>query len=535
MKNKRMILLKALLLSTSRVNTLKYSTDKKKKSGIIGAYFGVAILYLMLLGYCLAMAYGFGQYGLIFAIPEMTAVIISVMSFFLTVLKTNGYLFGFKEYDMLMAMPFSAREVLEEKFLYMYIKSFPMMGIISVSMMIGYIIFADFSLTGIVMWVILTLFLPLIPMVLASLVGALITGIGTKFKYKRMVSLILTFIFVIACFCSRFIIEKIIREDQIDAVIDKTAGINSNFNRYYLPGKWFSDACNNGSIGSCLLFLGVSIIVLELFVFFVGKSYKTVNSILKTSEVHKKTKTKEIKKKNVVNSIAYKELRRFLGSNLYITNCGMGQVLVIIFSVVVLFVNPQSVIDAIAQGAPVTPQMLLPAIPFVVYFMVGMVPTTCCSLSLEGKNLWIPLSMPIDSMTLIKGKMLFSEYISIPFALLGTICMSVSFEAGIINTLLFAIVSVLLCTFSTTYGMACGIKFRKYEYENEIEVIKQGSSVVAYLFPNLFVTMILIVLSVIAGFRFPIWTIVVFDCTLSLALTFVCYLRVKKLVSIGIY
>ena len=61
MKNKNLILLKALLDSTSQWNVLRHCKDKKKKGRIIGAYAGLAILYLMLMAYSL-----FSCIGLIF-------------------------------------------------------------------------------------------------------------------------------------------------------------------------------------------------------------------------------------------------------------------------------------------------------------------------------------------------------------------------------------------------------------------------------------------------------------------------------------
>ena len=87
MKSKRVLLFKTLLLSTSAINKLKTTKDKKKRGKIIGGLIGMGILYLMLMAYCLLIAIGYSYYGLGDKLPGMNAVLISIMSFLLTVLR----------------------------------------------------------------------------------------------------------------------------------------------------------------------------------------------------------------------------------------------------------------------------------------------------------------------------------------------------------------------------------------------------------------------------------------------------------------
>ena len=119
MKRKDWLLLRTLLRSTSLRNIYKYTKDKKKKSRIVGNFIGMFILYLLLMAYLIAMCIGYGIIGLTEAIPVMCALTISLLSFVFTLFKTNGYLFAFKEYDMLMSLPFEVNTIVKSKFLYM--------------------------------------------------------------------------------------------------------------------------------------------------------------------------------------------------------------------------------------------------------------------------------------------------------------------------------------------------------------------------------------------------------------------------------
>ena len=137
MNHKDCILLKALLQSTSLFNAYKYSKDKKKKHRVIGNFIGFSIIYLLLIAYSIAMCIGYGQIGIANSIPAMCAIIISSLAFIFTLFKTNGYLFAFKEYDMLMSLPFEVKTIVKAKFLYMYVKSILWYLSISIAMLIG--------------------------------------------------------------------------------------------------------------------------------------------------------------------------------------------------------------------------------------------------------------------------------------------------------------------------------------------------------------------------------------------------------------
>ena len=158
----------------------------------------------MLIGYGILMCIGYGAAGIIDAAPVMCALVISVLAFFFTFFKTNGYLFNFKEYDMLMALPFEARTVAACKFLYMYVKSLPWYLSISFAMLIGYGYFARPAVFVYPLWIILSFFLPVIPMLIAAFLGFLIAKISAGFKKSNIIQTVLTFIFVVFCFSLRF-------------------------------------------------------------------------------------------------------------------------------------------------------------------------------------------------------------------------------------------------------------------------------------------------------------------------------------------
>ena len=498
---KSMLLLKTLFLSTSQRNRYRYCKDPKKRRKVIMNAIGGTVLHLLLLSYCILMCIGYGTMGIIGAAPGLCAMLISILAFVLTLFQTNGYLFAFREYDLLLSLPFEARTVAGSKFLYMYGKSLPWYLNISLSMMAGYGFFARPGIITYPLWVVLTFFLPVIPMLGAAFVGFLIAKASAGFRNKGIIQTILTFAVVLFSFFLRFIVEKIFREEQVDVVFEKTSEMTGKALRVYLPGEWFVNGVSEGRISDALLLVGVSILLFSVVFWIVGRSYQSIHSALASHAAAKKYRMGLQRQHPPVWAVAMKEWRRMKGSAIYLTNAGIGMVLAPLVSLIVLLLGFDKIITLFTQGALVDGSLLRPAIPFFVYFFIGMVATTVCSPSLEGKNYWIVQSLPIPKKTLYHGKMLFHMLLSVPPMAFSTLCLCIAARTPFLETILYIILGLVLCAFSTAWGCVLGIRYRRLDWENEVEVVKQGAAVTLYLLPNMFLVMALIILVVFIGMR----------------------------------
>ena len=529
MKSKNLLLLKTLLLSTSLNNRAKYTKDNKKKAKISGAYVGRIVLFTVIVVYSYLMCMGYGQYGIIDSVPVINAIAISALSFVFTFLKTNGYLFNFKEYDMLMSLPFEGSSVAGCKFLYMYIKSLPWYLVLSLSVMAGYGVYGHPSVMVYPIWVILTFMLPIIPMLAASFAGFLIAKVSAGRKKTNLVQTILTFAFVLFCFSLQYIIQAVFEKDAVEQTLESISETIDNAAKIYLPAAWFAGAVKDLRISDMLLLIGISIVLFAVVFHIVGKNYRNINSALKSHASSRNYKMTEQKKRSVYNAIAFKEFKRLTATTTYMVNGAMGEILTVIVGVLALIIGFDKIVYIVTKGAPFDHSVVTPAIPFIVYFMVGMVATTVCSPSLEGKNYWIVQSLPISKKTLYQGKMLFNMYLTVPFMVFGVICLSISAKVSLIETIMYLILGISLCAFSTAWGCVCGVKHIKLEWENEVEVIKQGTAVLVYLFPNMFVVMALIVGVVFLGMKIDHILIALIMTAIALILAALSYLRVMSL------
>lgn len=526
--NNTLALIRTVLKSTSAINIYKNNQDPQKRKKIIGGFVGYGILYLMLLIYFLLTTIGLGINGFVDAIPTLSAGSVFIIIFTFTFMKSNGYLFGFKEYDILMSLPVKTEAIIQSKFVYMYTKNLPWAISISFAGMIAYGIFAKPSFAAYLLWIALSIIFPIIPMVLASVLGVLIVAIGSRFKYKKLLQTILTFAFVLLAFSLRFIIDGVARDNDLDDIIE---GISDGINEVEAviwPAAWFKGAVVDFRISDILLLIGCSLLIFGIFYTLLAKYYKKINSRLESHAIKKGYNSKELKKKSIVDTIVYKELRKLFGSTNYVVNAGLGHLIAIIFTIGSLFVSPENIIEMILNGAPLSADMLAPAIPLILYFFLGMVATTCCSPSLEGKNYWIVQSLPITKKELYLGKMKFHFLFTAPIGVISTFIISIRFGASIAETIVYSLCIVCLIAFSTAFGMVCGLKYINFDWENEVEVIKQSSAVAVYMLPNMFVCMGLIIGVVVLGQFVSNIIVSLLLSLIATVLAFVCYKRVMK-------
>ena len=442
--NDNLILLKTLLLSTSSINVYKYSKDTKKRSRVIGNAIGTVILYLLLMTYCVLLCAGYGTIGLTAVIPVICALTISALAFVLTLFKSNGYLFNFKEYDMLMSLPFEARTVAGCKFLYMYIQSLPWYLSISIAMMIGYGIYAHPVILVYPAWLVLSFFLPVIPMLIASFLGFLIAKISSGFRKTNIIQTILTFILILFSFSLRFILEDVFRNQKVQIVLEEISGLSDQAGKMYPPAGWFAEAIVSGRLSDALLLIGVSILLFSMVFYIIGNSYRSINSALKSHAASKNYKMTVPKQHSVIQAIAFKEFKRMTGSPTYLVNGATGELLAVILGLATLLIGFDKIVSTITQGAPIDASILHPAIPFIVYFLIGMMSTTTCSPSLEGKNYWIIQTLPVKMMDVLKGKMLFNIFLFLPVGLFATVMSCISLKANFVEVI------VALCFTITT-------------------------------------------------------------------------------------
>ncbi|MDU2592515.1 MAG: ABC transporter permease, partial [Paeniclostridium sordellii] len=343
---------------------------------------------------------------------------------------------------------------------------------------IVFFIKVDTSLLYIPFLIILTLATPIIPILVSSLIAFLITNVSSRSKKNNFVSIILNLVLVAVVMLLSFNLQNIIMN-----LVQNSSSIIEVTKKIYPPAYYFVDALKNINIISLLIFLLISILPTALFIFVFADNFNKINS--KLSETYKANnyKFKELKTSKSVIALLRKEVNRYLSSTIYVINSSIGMILLPIFAIAIVYVGYDKIAQLLEMSVVV--DMMKIQIIGLIAFCIIMTNTSCVSISLEGKNLWILKSSPIDEMEIFKSKILLNILLTIPISVISflVIAIKLNFELKTIVVVILSI--VLLSIFIAILGLFINLLYPKLEFTSDVQVVKQSASVIISMISNI--------------------------------------------------
>ncbi|MED0902638.1 putative ABC transporter permease subunit [Bacillus nitratireducens] len=460
-------LLKIRLITQLGLNTFKYEKDKKKKQNKILLSASIVLVGVMLMLYCGASAYGLVKLGISEIIPVYALVISSVLTLFFTIFKANGEIFAFKDYDLLMSLPIRVSTIITSRFLYLYLLNTVFSIIIMLPMGVVYGIHEKPSVSFYFMWFVSMFIASLIPTTIAAVFGAAITAIASKFKNTNKITTILSFIVIITF--GFFMLKNGNAQYSLNDMNGIGAIVSEQLTKVYPLANMFQKAIVNADIVAFILFVGISVIWYYLFVKILSLKYKQINTGISTYHMLSNYEIHSMRKESVLVALYKKELKRFFSSTVYVINSGMGVVMAIAFSLAIVVVGPSQFI-----AYPGIEALLQKVAPFAIAAAISMTCTTCVSLSLEGKNVWIIKSLPIAPKMIYDSKILVNLSLSIPASIISAVLLIIGLKLDVWSSLLIVITPIAYSFFSAVWGIFINNRFGYYDWVSETQIVKQS-------------------------------------------------------------
>ena len=139
--------------------------------------------------YSIALATVLEPMGYLDLILIVAILFSCILSFMTSIYKAQGTLFSSKDYDLLMALPIKNGTILTSKILSLMSISYIETALIIVPASIVYFIYnGNLSWIFFVILVIGLIFIPMIPIIAASIIAVIITFISSRFKHKNIVT-----------------------------------------------------------------------------------------------------------------------------------------------------------------------------------------------------------------------------------------------------------------------------------------------------------------------------------------------------------
>ncbi|MGN0377222.1 MAG: hypothetical protein ACI4ED_06270 [Suilimivivens sp.] len=453
------------------INEFRFTKDTKKKT----RYYLMSVLWCFLIVlmamYVCALSYGLCHMKMGDLLPAMLAMIVAVVVFLFTLFKAGSVLFDRRAYERQIALPVTVRAVIVSRFLTMYLTNMLLGFLVMLPGMAVYGVMERPGFSFYLYGLLGSLFLPLLPLTAASALGALIAGISSRWKRKNLVAIVLTMIFVCVIMIGSMSLSGM-EETQLEEMLLHMAELfEAQIEGIYPPAIWLSKAMVLGKAGMLILFLAVSAGCFVLFLEILRPFYEKICALLCANEAQRNYQMKGLSARSVRRSMVERELRHYFSSTVYVTNTLVGEVLMVLLAIAVAVVGKESIENMVA-----IPGIVERVLPVMLGAMPALMPTTACSISMEGKQWWLMQTLPVKEKDILQSKVLSNLVVAAPFYLVSEVVLILALRPSFINILYLVIVPALYILFGAVSGVLINRKFPVFDWENETRVVKQSAS-----------------------------------------------------------
>ncbi|UUV12993.1 putative ABC transporter permease subunit [Clostridioides difficile] len=492
------ILIKTNIINEFKLNALK-KADGREKQKIMGMMLSVVIIAGLLIFYVTSLS--LSLVDILKQINQMEMLLIfgfglSTLTTIVTSLyKTSSYLFQAKDLDLLTSLPIKESTVLASKILMLVGANYLFSSICMIIPAVVYFLNSDVSITYFPYLILLFLALPLLPIVASSIIFLFIGQISSRIKYKNLVLIIGSIILMLLY----TLLMSRLNSMSVE-MLKNSVSISEMIRKVYPPIYYFVDALKTGSIVSFLAFIAISIIPFFMFVTLFAKKFKDINAKMSEGYKSKNYEFKGQKTSRPLKALLKKEFKRYTSSFIYFLNSSAGLLFLIVGTILILLFGADKVGELLKLNIDFN--LIKIQLLGVFFFIIVMNCTTYCSISLEGKNLWILKSSPIDEREIFWSKILMNFLLNAPLSILCLILVSIRLDFEI----QFIIVSICLIVsfsmFVALMGLLSNLLYPNLDWKNEVAVVKRSASMIVTMLVSLAYVIILGGIYVLLGISF---------------------------------
>lgn len=476
--------MKALIWLRFRALLAGFTRQGKRKNGkprgkgmlvvVILLYLYLAVLLCAAMGftfYTLAAPYHMmGLDWLYFAMAGLMALGFSLIA---TVFTTQSQLYDAKDNDLLLAMPLTPGQILLSRMIPLLAMNLLSAAIVMVPAIVVYASVVELLAPGLIMQISSLVGIVLAAQAIACLLGWLLHLLLSKVN-KSFASVLFVVVFFVFYFSIYTQAERILAAMAANG--QAIAGVLQSW-------VWPIYALGQGCLGSHLhiwAFTAIACLLFGLVYWLLSVSFLR-SATARRSARRRKLDMNRLRQSSAGSAVCYKELRRFLGSPVYLTNMGLGVVFVAALAVAGILFRSQvlELAQTLLGGSGEFYPLIISAVLCVAASMMCI---SCPSISLEGKNLWILKSMPISTRQILLSKLCFHCRLATGSTALSGLILSLTYGCSLPGVVLCVLVSGLLTVISGLLGLICDLKWTRLDWISEAYPCKQSISVMIVMF-----------------------------------------------------
>lgn len=419
-----------------------------------------------------------------------------VLGAFGSVFNTYSGLYLSKDNDLLLSMPIPVRTIIASRLINVYLMGTMYASIVLLPSLIVYWVMAGITAARVICGIILYLIVTSIVMLLSCFLGWVVAKISLKLKNKSYITVLISLVCIGAYYFFYFKAQDLIREMILNAVMygEKIKGASYGL---YLFGR-----IGEGDWLAAAVFSVVTAVLCAAVWMILSRSFLNIaTSDGKTEKV--RYVEKSVKEKSAFAALLGKEFGRFISSANYMLNCGLGIIMIPAFGILFLL-RGAMVLDVFNEIFSMRPGITEIILCTALCALAAMIDPAVPSVSLEGKSLWIPQSLPVQPKTVLRAKSALQLILSVPPMLFAVICVTAIMRNPPAEKLMICLVPLLYTVFYTAFGSYLGIKMPIINWTNETTPIKQSGYIAIAIFSSWAVTIVFAGLYIWKGYQLGI-------------------------------
>ena len=452
-------------------NVFRYTKDKNQKQKMLGLCVAWAFILVMIVGYIGAAAFGYAYIGLAEIVPPYLIMLSSIVILAFAIFKAGNVIFEKNAYDILASLPVSQTAIVVSRFLRMYVENLLLTFLVMIPGCVVYGIMVKPKISFYLIGVAVTVFVPFMPITIASFLGALVTAVSSRMKHKSLVSAGLSVLIVVLVMAGTGSMTALEDGFSVEMIQAMSAVLTKAIEDIYPPAIWLGNAMINGNVLTCFLCIIGGVAVFAVTVALISKKFHEICQSLYSTNAKHNYRMERLKKNSVLGTLYKREVKRYFASSIYIQNTIVGPILAVFFAGAIL-VTGIDTIEA-SMGLPIDMKGL---VPFILAGIFSVMTTTCTSISLEGKEWWIIKSFPIRTKELLDGKLLFALSLIFPFWLVSEILLIIALKPNVMELVWLIFLPLVLILFSNVFGLTVNLKMPVFNWESEVAIVKQSAS-----------------------------------------------------------
>ncbi|MBR6477777.1 MAG: hypothetical protein IKS85_04955 [Lachnospiraceae bacterium] len=479
------------LLNLFGLNVLRHVKDpaEKKKKTLLA----LTLLFVVIIlgAYLSFSAYAMTILGIGHKIPMIFSLLSSVCTLLFGLFKAKSYLYRDKDMDLLASLPAGSLPIVSARLFHVYVENFLISAVI---LLPSFTICALRTSQGAAFFLnlLLALFiLPILPTALIALFGIAVAALVARNRHKVLTETIFVLIIVIlsllmpAFFSSvngngsqPMRVDFFAKDASSDEVIQQLAAQSvqafADMEASFPLLKTWGSMFQPGHVTSLLLYGTLSGIILFLTALLIGKHFFEISAKLFPASTRHEFRMKELHSETILIALIRKEAKRYFSSGTYVTNTIIGPVFAVVLAIAFAFFDPEAILSSmgnVPEGLDVKP-----ALPFLFGMFYCMMTISSSSLSMEGKNWWILQSLPVGTKTVMQAKLLFNLIFLAPFYVTSEIVLLFTLQATLLERFWLLVIPAVIILFAVMLGLFCNVKFPKFQWTSDIEVVKQSAA-----------------------------------------------------------